>query len=163
MTVLCLLFQYGSLLFLFLHWLWWLGFPKLGGIKVVRVHPCFILDLRGDVSSFSSISTIAVGLSYMAFIILRFMLTLCSLYAHFLESFYYKWTLNFIKSFFFCIYWDDHNDFYVSKFQNTKLNHGNPFHFYMLTMKDQKGKLREKISFTITSKKKKNKPRNNST
>ena len=30
-----------------------------------------------------------------------------SLYAHFLESFYQKWVLNFVKSF-FCIYWDDH-------------------------------------------------------
>ena len=30
-----------------------------------------------------------------------------SLYAHFLESFYDKYVLNFIKSF-FCIYWDDH-------------------------------------------------------
>jgi len=41
----------------------------------------------------------AVGLSYMAFIILR--------YAHFLESFYHKWVLNFVESF-PCIYWDDH-------------------------------------------------------
>ena len=30
-----------------------------------------------------------------------------SLYAHFLESFYHKWVLNFVKSF-FCIYGDDH-------------------------------------------------------
>ena len=30
-----------------------------------------------------------------------------SLYAHFLESFYHKWMLKFIKSF-FCISWDDH-------------------------------------------------------
>ena len=29
-----------------------------------------------------------------------------SLYAYFLESFYYKWMLNFVKSL-FCIYWDD--------------------------------------------------------
>ena len=32
---------------------------------------------------------------------------ICSLSAHFLESFYYKWMLNFVKCF-FCIYWDDH-------------------------------------------------------
>ena len=31
-------------------------------------------------------------------------------YAHFLESFYHKCVLNFVKSF-FCIYWDDHMDF----------------------------------------------------
>ena len=29
-----------------------------------------------------------------------------ALYAHFLESFYHKWVLNFVRSF-FCIYWDD--------------------------------------------------------
>ena len=33
------------------------------------------------------------------------------LYAHFLESFYHKSVLNFVKTF-FCIYWDDH--FYSS-------------------------------------------------
>ena len=31
----------------------------------------------------------------------------CSLYAYFLESFYHKWVLNFVKSF-FCICWNDH-------------------------------------------------------
>ena len=31
----------------------------------------------------------------------------CTLYAHFLERFYHKCVLNFVKSF-FCIYWDDH-------------------------------------------------------
>ena len=30
-----------------------------------------------------------------------------SFYAYFLESFYHKWMLNFVKSF-LCIYWDDH-------------------------------------------------------
>ena len=30
-----------------------------------------------------------------------------SLYAYFLEGFYHKWVLNFVKIF-FCIYWDDH-------------------------------------------------------
>ena len=45
----------------------------------------------------------AVGLSYMTFIMLRQF----PLYAHFLESFYHKWMLNFVTSF-FCIYLDDH-------------------------------------------------------
>ena len=45
----------------------------------------------------------AVGLSYMAFI----MLGVCSFYAFFLEGFYYKWMLNFVKGF-LCIYWDNH-------------------------------------------------------
>ena len=29
-----------------------------------------------------------------------------SIYSHFVENFYHKWILNFVKSF-FCIYWDD--------------------------------------------------------
>ena len=33
-----------------------------------------------------------------------------SLYAHFLESFYHKWLLNFVESF-FCICWGDHMAF----------------------------------------------------
>ena len=31
----------------------------------------------------------------------------CSFYACFLESFYHKWVLNFVKDF-LCIYWDNH-------------------------------------------------------
>ena len=47
--------------------------------------------------------TLAVGLSYMAFIILRYI----SLYPHFLKSFYCKWMLNFIKRF-LSVYGNDH-------------------------------------------------------
>ena len=42
---------------------------------------------------------LAVGLSYYV--------EVGSIYAHFLESFYYKLMLNLIESY-FCIYWDDH-------------------------------------------------------
>ena len=52
----------------------------------------------------------AVGLSYMAFIML------CYLYAYFLESFYHKWVLNFVKSF-FCTCWNDHI-FFIFQFVN---------------------------------------------
>ena len=45
---------------------------------------------------------LAVGLSYIAFIMLK-----CSFYACFLEGFYHKWMLNFIKDF-LCICWDNH-------------------------------------------------------
>ena len=37
----------------------------------------------------------------------------CSLYVHFLEIFYYKWMLDFIKNFFY-IYWDNWMFFYFS-------------------------------------------------
>ena len=63
-------------------------------------HPCFVPNLRGNAFSFSPLSMMqAVGLSYMVFFYVE-VYTLC---AHFLESFYHKNVLNFVKSF-FCIY-----------------------------------------------------------
>ena len=48
-------------------------------------HACVIPDLRGNTFSFSLLSMIlVVGLSYMAFIMLRYV----SLSTHFLESFF---------------------------------------------------------------------------
>ena len=65
-------------------------------------HPCLVPDLKGNTFSFCPLSMmLAVGLSYMAFIML------CSLYSHFAESFYHKWVLDFVKCF-FIIYWCDH-------------------------------------------------------
>ena len=40
----------------------------------------------------------------------------------------------------------------IVKSQDIKLIHRNPLYFYMITMKNQKEKLREKIPFTITMK-----------
>ena len=49
-------------------------------------HPCLVPARRENAFSFSLFSMmLAVGLLYMAFIMLR----LCSLCAHFLESFYH--------------------------------------------------------------------------
>ena len=46
---------------------------------------CLVPDLRRNAFSFSPLRMMfALGLSYMAFIVLR----ICSLYAHFLESFF---------------------------------------------------------------------------
>ena len=62
-TALFLLFPFGFLLFLFLLWLLWLKLPKLH---------CLVPDLTGNGFSFSPLRTmLAVGLSYMAFIMLR--------------------------------------------------------------------------------------------
>ena len=50
-------------------------------------HPCLVPDFRGNAFNFSpSRIMFAVGLSYMAFIMLR----LCSFYSCFLEGFYHK-------------------------------------------------------------------------
>ena len=62
-------------------------------------HPCLVPDFRGNAFNFSPLRIMfAVGLSHMAFILL-----VCSFYACFLESFYHKWMLNFVKGF-LCIY-----------------------------------------------------------
>ena len=65
-------------------------------------HPSVVPDLTGDAFRFSPwIMMFAVDLSNMTRV------EVGSLYAHFLESFYHKSVLNFVRSF-FCIYQDDH-------------------------------------------------------
>ena len=69
-------------------------------------HPCLIPNLRRNTFSFSLLSMmLAVGLSYLLYDI--YYIGVCSLCVHFLESFYYKWMLDFVHSF-FCIYWNEH-------------------------------------------------------
>ena len=63
-------------------------------------HPCLLPDFGGNGFNFSPLRIIfAVGLSYIAFIMLRYVPSIPA----FLESFYHKWMLNFVKGF-LCIY-----------------------------------------------------------
>ena len=62
-------------------------------------YPCLVLDFSGHAFNFSPLRMFAVGLSYLAFN----MLGVCSFYSCFLEGFYHKWMLNFVKGF-LCIY-----------------------------------------------------------
>ena len=64
---------FGCLLFLCVVWLLRLRLPILCWITVVRVDIPVVPDLRGRALSFSPVRTIlALGLSYMAFMILRY-------------------------------------------------------------------------------------------
>ena len=62
-------------------------------------HPCLIPDFRGNAFNFSPLRIMfAVGLSYMAFVMLRYIPSMPTFW-----SFYHKWMLNFVKGF-LCIY-----------------------------------------------------------
>ena len=63
-------------------------------------HPCFVPDFRGNAFNLSPLRIMfAVGLSYMAFIILRYVPSMLA----FWKVFNHKWMLNFVKGF-LCIY-----------------------------------------------------------
>ena len=63
-------------------------------------HPCLVPDLRGNAFSFFTVENDV----YCGFVIYGLYYgDLGFLYAHFLESFYYKLVLNFVESF-LCIY-----------------------------------------------------------
>ena len=62
-------------------------------------HPCLVHDFRGNAFHFSPLRIMfAVGLSYIAFIMLRYIPSIPAFW-----SFYHKWMLNFVKGF-LCIY-----------------------------------------------------------
>ena len=63
-------------------------------------HPCLVPDFRGNAFNFSpSRIMFAVGLSYIAFIMLRYVSSIPALW----RVFHHKWMLNFVKVF-LCIY-----------------------------------------------------------
>ena len=67
-------------------------------------HPCLVPDFRRNAFNFSPLRIMfAVGLSYMAYIMLRYVPSMPA----FWRVFYHKWMLNFGKGF-LCIYWDNH-------------------------------------------------------
>ena len=68
-----------------------------------RGHPCLLPDFRGNAFSFSPLRIMfAVSLSYMAFIMLRYVSSEPAFW-RVLFFFYHKWVLNFVKGF-LCIY-----------------------------------------------------------
>ena len=102
-TILIIPFQFEVLLFHFLVWVLWLGFPILCWIKV-EIMGIFILFLILEemISAFHHKYDVNWELAIYG---LYYVVEVCSLYTHFAESFCHKWMLNFAKSL-FCIYWD---------------------------------------------------------
>ena len=70
-------------------------------------HPCLVPDFRGNAFNCLPLRVmLAVGLSYIAFIVLRYVPSIPAFW-----SFNHKWMLNFVEGF-FCIYWDNHMVFF---------------------------------------------------
>ena len=68
------------------------------------VHPCLVPDFRGKCFQFFTIEdNVCYGFVIYSF----YYIDVCSFYACFLEGFYHKWMLNFVKGF-LCSYWDNH-------------------------------------------------------
>ena len=70
-------------------------------------HLCLIPDFRGNAFNFSPLRIMfAVGLSYIACIVLRNVPSIPDFWRFVFFFFYHKWMLNFVKGFLF-IYWDN--------------------------------------------------------
>ena len=66
-----------------------------------RAHPCLVPDFRGNAFNFSTLRVMfVVGLSCIDSF---YYVEVSSFYSCFLEGFYHKWMLNFVKGF-LCIY-----------------------------------------------------------
>ena len=60
-------------------------------------HPCLVLDFRGNDFNFSPLRNVCCGFIIHGFCYVE----VCSFYACFLEGFYHKSVLNFVKGFFY--------------------------------------------------------------
>ena len=98
MRVLLLLFQSGFLLLFFMLWLLWPKLSKLCWIVVVRVGPLVLFLTLGEMISIFQM--FAVGLSYIAFIMLRYVPSIPAFWRVFIIN--GCWILS--KAF----YWDNH-------------------------------------------------------
>ena len=69
-------------------------------------HPCLVPEFRGNGFNFLPLRIMfAVGLSYMTFIMLRYVPFMPAFWSFFF--FFHKWMFNFVKGF-LGIYWDNH-------------------------------------------------------
>ena len=108
MTVL-LPFSLNAFYFFFLVWLLWLEISIICWIELERVGIFILfLILEEILSTFHHWVWCFCGIVIYNF----YYVEVGSLYAHFLETFYHKYVLSFIKRF-FCFYWDDHMVFII--------------------------------------------------
>ena len=74
-------------------------------------HPCLVPDFRGNAFTFSPVRIMfAIGLSNMAFIMVRYVPSMTGFWTVLFFFFNHKWMLNFVKGF-LCIYCDNHTVF----------------------------------------------------
>ena len=102
-------------------------------------HPRLVPAFRGNAFNFSLLRIMfAMGLSYKAFIMLRYVPSMTA----FWRVFYHKWMTNFVRGF-LCIYWDNHMAFifqfvnvvyYIDRFEDIEesFHHWDKAHLVMM-------------------------------
>ena len=85
----------------------WPKLPELCWIVAVKVDTLVLFLTLGEMLQFFTIED-NVCCGFVIYSV--YYVEVCSLYSCFLEGFYHKWMLNFVKGF-ICIYWDNHMAF----------------------------------------------------